>query len=208
MSGYALTPPVRHIALIGNFPPRRCGIATFTADLRSALVQIAPDTSLTTVAMNDPGMRHLYPSEVGYEIAQDDPAAYLAAADHLNALNPDVVCVQHEFGIFGGDAGGYLLPMLEKLRTPIVTTLHTILTRPDRAQQRVMQALVAAHAGCHVHAAAPKAQVGLVEKLRSPSRMRFMVGDHVLYIDIGLHDLPHEPGQVEQGPSAHGVNTR
>ncbi|MAW98328.1 MAG: glycosyl transferase family 1 [Sphingomonas sp.] len=142
MSGYALTPPVRHIALIGNFPPRRCGIATFTADLRSALVQIAPDTSLTTVAMNDPGMRHLYPSEVGYEIAQDDPAAYLAAADHLNALNPDVVCVQHEFGIFGGDAGGYLLPMLEKLRTPIVTTLHTILTRPDRAQQRVMQALV------------------------------------------------------------------
>mgnify|MGYP001573350394 CR=1 FL=1 len=62
MSGYALTPPVRHIALIGNFPPRRCGIATFTADLRNALVQIAPDTSLTTIAMNDPGMRHLYRS--------------------------------------------------------------------------------------------------------------------------------------------------
>ncbi|WP_210359091.1 glycosyltransferase family 4 protein [Sphingomonas beigongshangi] len=142
MSGYALTPPVGHIALIGNFPPRRCGIATFTADLRNALAQVAPDTTLTTIAMNDPGMRHLYPAEVGYEIAQDDAGAYLAAADHLNALNPDVVCVQHEFGIFGGDAGSYLLPMLERLRAPIVTTLHTILTRPNPAQKRAMEALV------------------------------------------------------------------
>jgi hypothetical protein len=87
MNGYALTPPVRHIALIGNFPPRRCGIATFTADLHDALRQISPDASLSTVAMNDPGTRHRYPEEVGYEIAQDDPDACLAAADHLNALN-------------------------------------------------------------------------------------------------------------------------
>ena len=68
--------------------------------------------------MNDPGARHRYPEEVGYEIAQDDPDAYLAAADHLNALNPDVICVLHQFGIFGGKAGGYLLPMLERLRAP------------------------------------------------------------------------------------------
>lgn len=73
MNGYALTPPVRHIALIGNFPPRRCGIATFTADLHDALRQISPDASLSTVAMNDPGTRHRYPEEVGYEIAQDVP---------------------------------------------------------------------------------------------------------------------------------------
>ncbi|MHA0337504.1 glycosyltransferase family 4 protein [Sphingomonas aquatilis] len=141
MNGYALTPPVRHIALIGNFPPRRCGIATFTADLHDALRQISPDASLSTVAMNDPGTRHRYPEEVGYEIAQDDPDAYLAAADHLNALNPDVICVQHEFGIFGGKAGGYLLPMLERLRAPVVTTLHTVLTQPDPDQRRVMRAL-------------------------------------------------------------------
>lgn len=142
MNGYALTPPVRHIALIGNFPPRRCGIATFTADLHDALRQISPDTSLSTIVMNDPGAQHRYPEEVHYEIAQENPYSYLAAADHLNALNPDVVCVQHEFGIFGGKAGDYLLPMLEKLRAPIVTTLHTVLTKPHLDQRRVMRALV------------------------------------------------------------------
>jgi hypothetical protein len=134
------SPAVRHVAFIGNFPPRRCGIATFTADLRDALAQSKPSLRLTMIAMNDPEQRHAYPSTVDYEISQDDPDTYRAAAAHINALNPDVVSIQHEFGIFGGPAGEYLLRLTESLRAPVVTTLHTVVTTPTEEQHRVMQA--------------------------------------------------------------------
>lgn len=137
------TPSVQHVALIGNFPPRRCGIATFTADLQSALARANPSLRLSMIAMNDPGQRHPYPPTVGYEISQNQPEAYLAAAEHINALNPDVVSIQHEFGIFGGTAGEYLLKLTARLRAPVVTTLHTLLSAPSDEQRRVMQALTA-----------------------------------------------------------------
>ncbi|MFZ5665709.1 MAG: glycosyltransferase family 4 protein [Pseudomonadota bacterium] len=136
-----IAPPVRHVGLIGNFPPRRCGLATFTADLHSALRTADPGLALSTVAMTDPGAQHSYPGEVGYEIAQDDPQGYVAAAEHINALNPDVVCLQHEFGIFGGPAGDHVLGLVERLRAPVVTTLHTVLTAGNADQRRVMSAL-------------------------------------------------------------------
>lgn len=132
---------IRHVALIGNFPPRKCGIATFTADLHDALAGAGPGLRLSTVAMTDPGQSHAYPPSVGYEIAQDEPGAYLAAAEHLNALNPDAVSVQHEFGVFGGKAGEHLLKLTERLRAPLVTTLHTVLTDPTPDQHRVMARL-------------------------------------------------------------------
>ncbi|MFW2853888.1 glycosyltransferase [Sphingomonas sp. TX0543] len=144
MSDHASTPPVRHVALIGNFPPRRCGIATFTADLHAALRAAEPDAKLSTVAMTDPGMAYQYPEEVGYEIAQGRLKDYLAAVEHINARNPDIVCVQHEFGIFGGPSGEHLAVMLEKLRAPVVTTLHTILPEPDPDQRRVLERVAAA----------------------------------------------------------------
>lgn len=137
-------PPVRHVALIGNFPPRRCGIATFTADLHAALKAGDPDLTISTIALNDPGSHHDYPREVGYEIAQDNLSDYVAAAEHINALNPDIVCLQHEFGIFGGEAGDHLLALVDRLRAPIVTTLHTVLTDPTADQRRVMNALAQA----------------------------------------------------------------
>src|SRR3546814_13152832 len=96
MSDHASPPPVRHVALIGNVPPRRCGIATFTADLHAALRVAEPEAKLSTIAMTDPGMAYDYPEGVGYEIAQERIEDYLAAAAHLNALNPDVISVQHE----------------------------------------------------------------------------------------------------------------
>lgn len=141
MTNDNLTPPVGHVALIGNFPPRKCGIATFTADLREALVTTNTDLRISTVAVTDEGQKHAYPPEVGYEINQHEADDYAAAADHINALNPDAVSIQHEFGIFGGEAGEYILKLTERLRAPVVMTLHTVLANPTPDQRRVMERL-------------------------------------------------------------------
>ena len=141
MTNNNVAPPVSHVALIGNFPPRKCGIATFTADLREALVATDPDLRISTVAVTDEGQNHAYPAVVGYEISQHEAGDYAAAADHINALNPDAVSIQHEFGIFGGEAGEYLLKLTERLRAPVVMTLHTVLVDPTPDQRRVMERL-------------------------------------------------------------------
>lgn len=174
-------PRVRHIALVGNFPPRKCGIATFTADLRQALTEADPDLDVCTVAMTDPGENHAYPPEVKYEIAQDDPATYRAAAEHTNALNPDAVLIQHEFGIFGGPSGEYLLQLTERLRSPIVTTLHTVLTEPKPDQRRVMERLAAQSARLVVMA--EKGRAILTEHWGIPDR-------RIAVIPHGIPDLP------------------
>lgn len=132
---------IRHVVIIGNFPPRQCGIATFTSDLRDALITADPNVRVSTVAMTDPGQSYAYPEAVGYEIAQNNLGDYIAAAAHINALNPDVVLLQHEFGIFGGKAGEYLLELTARLRAPLVTTLHTVLTEPTSDQRRVLNKL-------------------------------------------------------------------
>lgn len=130
------------MALLGNHLPRQCGIATFTTDLGDALSGAYPDRDCFVVAMNDAGRRHAYPARVRFELAEGDPGAYRRAADFLNLNAVDVLSVQHEYGIFGGRAGAHLLSLLRELRMPIVTTLHTILPKPDPAQREVMNALV------------------------------------------------------------------
>src|SRR5690606_15491841 len=82
-----------------------------------------------------------YPPQVRFEIDQDDPASYSRAADFLEINNVEVVCVQHEFGIYGGPAGSHLLGFLEKLKRPVVTTLHSVLQSPNPDQRRVMDRL-------------------------------------------------------------------
>lgn len=135
-------PAIGRIALIGNYLPRRCGIATFTHDLRGALARAKPGSDPMVVAMNDALGPYDYPSEVAFTIEEEDRSAYAAAADYLNVSNIDVVVVQHEFGIFGGAAGDYLLNLLGRLRMPVIATLHTVLTEPTADQRRVMDALV------------------------------------------------------------------
>ena len=133
---------IRTIAMLGNHLPRQCGIATFTTDLSDAISREMPELDCFVLAMNDPGVRHAYPPRVRFEIPQGDVEAYRRAADFLNVNAVDVVSVQHEYGIFGGKAGGHVLELLRDLRMPIVTTLHTILKAPDPAQRAVMDALV------------------------------------------------------------------
>lgn len=129
------------VAAIGGYQPRRCGIATFTTDLVAALADASPSTAWPVIAMTDNPDGYPYPPAVRLALAQDDLPSYRRAADRINAAAVDLVLLQHEYGIFGGTAGAHLLALLERLRPPLVTTLHTILREPDAAQRRVMGAL-------------------------------------------------------------------
>jgi glycosyltransferase involved in cell wall biosynthesis len=127
--------------MLGNHVPRQCGIATFTTDLTEAIASAHPELDCFVLAMNDAGRRHAYPPRVRFEMAQNDLASYRRAADFLNVNPVDIVCVQHEYGIFGGKAGSHILTLLRELRMPIVTTLHTILAEPNPQQRAVMDEL-------------------------------------------------------------------
>jgi glycosyltransferase involved in cell wall biosynthesis len=129
-------------AIIGNFPPRQCGLATFTRDMYACLHEALPKARWEVIAMTDPGGAYDYPPEVTRQIPQNEAAAYIDLADELNASGTQVLFVQHEFGIYGGPAGSYLIDCLERLNMPIVTTLHTILETPNDDQKRVMDALL------------------------------------------------------------------
>ena len=136
--------PLRRIAFIGNSLPRRCGIATFTTDLERAVSNSRPNVETCIVAMNDHGQTYDYPKSVAFQIKDDTIDDYVRAAAFLNAGEFDVVCLQHEFGIFGGDAGAHILELLSRLKMPIITTLHTVLAKPGAAQRAVMERLVEA----------------------------------------------------------------
>ena len=132
---------LRKIAFLGDYLPRKCGIATFTTDLRCAVAVERPEFQCLVVAVNDLAAGYDYPPEVRFEIAEQDLTSYLRAADFLNITDVDAVCVEHEFGIFGGPAGSHVLALLRELRMPIVTTLHTVLREPNAEQRRVMREL-------------------------------------------------------------------
>src|SRR5882757_3622384 len=133
---------IRKVAFLGDYLPRKCGIATFTADLRCAVAAEFPRMQCLVVPVNDVEGGYDYPAEVRFEIVEQDLPSYLRAADFLNITDVDVVCVEHEFGIFGGPAGSHVLALLRELRVPIVTTLHTVLREPNPEQRRVMRDLV------------------------------------------------------------------
>ncbi len=133
---------IRKIAFLGDYLPRKCGIATFTTDLRCAVSGEFPAMQCLVVPVNDREGGYDYPPEVRFEIAEQDLPSYLRAADFLNITDVDVVCVEHEFGIFGGPAGSHVLALLRELRMPIVTTLHTVLREPNGEQMRVMRELI------------------------------------------------------------------
>jgi len=134
---------IRKIAFVGDYLPRKCGIATFTSDTLSAIAGEYPRSQCFAVPVNDIPGGYKYPKEVRFEIEEQDLTSYLRAADFLNISNADLVCLEHEFGIFGGPAGSHVLPLLRELRMPVVTTLHTVLRQPGPEQQHVMQELIA-----------------------------------------------------------------
>jgi glycosyltransferase involved in cell wall biosynthesis len=129
---------IQKIAFVGDYLPRKCGIATFTYDLCTSVATQYPGSDCFVVPINDISPGYEYPAEVRFEIEEQDVDSYLRAADFLNFANADIVSLQHEYGIFGGPAGSHVVRLLRDLRMPIVTTLHTVLPDPSSEHRRVL----------------------------------------------------------------------
>ncbi len=127
------------VAFVGNYLPRKCGIATFTTDLCDAIHTEYGVTELLALPVNDTEEGYSYPERVRFELSENNLASYRQAADFLNFSNIDLVCLQHEYGIFGGPAGSNVLELLRRIQMPVVTTLHTVLREPNPDQRLVME---------------------------------------------------------------------
>ncbi len=136
-----MLPSLKSIALIGSYPPRRCGIATFTADLAAAIVDNDANIECIILAMNDRRDGYAYPNTVKFEISQDKLNEYPLAADFLNLRNVDAVCLQHEYGIFGGQRGSFIIELAKNLKSPLITTLHTVLRDPLAEERKIINQL-------------------------------------------------------------------
>jgi glycosyltransferase involved in cell wall biosynthesis len=180
---------IRRFAMLGNHLPRQCGIATFTTHLSDALVEAMPGVDGFVLAMNDAGRRHAYPSRVRFEINEGDLASYRRAADFLNVNQVDLLSVQHEYGIFGGKAGAHLLELLRELRMPIVTTLHTILSEPNRSQRMVLDELARLSERLVVMSASG------AELLR---RVHAIADDRIDLIPHGIPEVPVDSGSKDR----------
>jgi glycosyltransferase involved in cell wall biosynthesis len=173
--------PLRRIAFVGNSLPRRCGIATFTTDLQQAISTSRPTLETCIVAMTDHGQTYDYPKTVAFQIQDDKIEEYIRAADFLNAGRFDTVCLQHEFGIFGGEAGCHVLELLSRLTMPVVTTFHTVLANPTAAQRVVMERIVDASSKVVV----------MANKGRELLRSVYQVPDDK--IEVIAHGIPDVP---------------
>ncbi|HEY3137093.1 MAG TPA: glycosyltransferase [Blastocatellia bacterium] len=123
-------PANSRVCFVATYPPRECGIATFTCDLRRAICELRDDAKASVIAITNTPQSYEYPPETVFEIRQNQLSDYRLAAEYTNLSGVDVVCLQHEFGIFGGPDGRYVIEFLERLRKPVVTVLHTVLGQP------------------------------------------------------------------------------
>jgi glycosyltransferase involved in cell wall biosynthesis len=127
------------IAFIGNYAPRQCGIATFTTDLSDAVANEYPDSTCIVIPVNDIEGGYEYPNRVRFELTEKDIDSYRRASDFLNINSVDLVCLQFEYGIFGGKDGSHIITLIRDLRMPVVTTLHTVLREPTTQQRQVLE---------------------------------------------------------------------
>ena len=171
---------LQKIAFVGDYLPRKCGIATFTHDLRNAVDQFAMAECIV-VPVDDIEGGYEYPPEIRFQIAEQELKSYRRAADFINFSNVDVVSLQHEFGIYGGLAGGHILAFLRDLRVPVVTTHHTVLATPDANQRRAMDQL----------AELSTRMVVMTERSRDMLRTVYNVPDNK--IDLIVHGIPDRP---------------
>jgi len=168
----------RRIALIGNYLPRRCGIATFTTHVHEALRGRYPGIATDVYAVNDRGKAYDYPPAVVASIEQDEAASYEAAGATIVRRGTDLIWVQHEFGIFGGPAGDDLMTILDQTTLPVIVTLHTVLAEPNAEQREVMQKLLR------------RASLVVVMAKRAEAILRATFGDRVGAVAIVPHGIP------------------
>jgi len=174
---------LRKIAVIGNYLPRQCGIATFTTDLCNAIAGHMKDeaNNLAAVAMDDIEEGYNYPGRVRFQVKANVLSDYLCAADFLNFHNFDVAVLQHEFGIFGGNCGAHIINMVKNLRMPVITTLHTVLENPTEQQRKITREL----------ADYSEALVVMAHKARSLLMRIYDIDEgKVVHIPHGIPDVP------------------
>jgi glycosyltransferase involved in cell wall biosynthesis len=169
------------IALVGGFTPRRCGIATFTADMYHALKRSSPAMTIDVYAMTPSAGQVRFDSGVIGEIAQDDPSSFIATADRINASGAQTVWLQHEFGLYGGPAGSMILELTDRIAAPLIVSLHTVMPDPDPAQLHVMNRLIA------------RASMLIVMSEGAKSLLQSVYGAHEAQIDIIPHGVPDRP---------------
>ena len=190
MTTMTRTTEIRKIAFIGDYLPRKCGIATFTHDVCTSVATQFPGSDCFVVPVNDLPQGYDYPREVRFEIEEQELDSYLRAADFLNFANADIVCLQHEYGIFGGPSGSHIIRLLRNLRMPIVTTLHTVLHEPSDDQRRVLDQVIDLSA--RVIVMTEQARAFLQESLRRS----------------GGQDRPDRPRHSGHGRSSIPTSTR
>ena len=178
------------IAFLGTYPPRRCGIATFTSDLAAGMVAANARVKPLVVAVTDEAGPYEYPEEVEYQIRQGTKGDYARAAELVNYKDVRWVSLQHEYGIFGGDDGSYVLDFLGALRVPAMVTLHTVLDRPSESQRTIVQRMA--------KAAAIVVMSAVAEDLLA--RRYDVRGEHVHVIPHGIPDMaPRDQEALKAG---------
>lgn len=186
-----------HIALIGGFTPRRCGIATFTADMYSSVTAAFPDAIVDVYAMAPAANDIAFVAPVKCVIVEGDANSFTAAAAAIEASDADVVWLQHEFGLFGGHAGDKILELIDRIAAPLIVTLHTVMPDPDADQLRVMRRLVA------------RASKLIIMSDRAAVLLKNVFGagtDQIVLIPHGVPDRPF--GRSEQFKAALGFKGR
>lgn len=190
---------VSTILLVGTYPPTRCGIATFTHDLRTCLVAHPSAPRCDVVAINPAGGIVESAPEVSFTIRPHVREDYRAAAAFVNEREPDLLCIQHEFGLFGGSAGSNLLDLLGPVSCPIATVLHTVLERPSTDEDRVFKQLLQ----CST------ALIVMTEPARELLLNRWQVSAEMIYlIPHGVPDAPRldaESAKRERGWSGRTI---
>jgi glycosyltransferase involved in cell wall biosynthesis len=189
----------RRIALVGNFLPRLCGLATYTTHIWEALRSRFPDTRVDVYAMVDPGRSYDFPPAVVRSIAQDDPDSYRAAARAIEASDAEMLWLQHEFGIYGGSAGRDIFKLLDHIRIPVHVTLHTVLETPSDEQRAVIDRLAA-----RARTLVVMAETGR----RILERVYDIPGDAIAVIPHGVPDRPYvEPDRIKPRFGLEGLKT-
>ncbi len=179
------------VAYLSTYPPKECGIATYTQDLVQSISNIFVTSSPTIIAINDRGSYYNYSPLVKFQIDRDEVETYIKAADFINDSDIDIVNLQHEYGLFGGTWGEYILTFLERVEKPVITTLHTILPNPGPDAKRVLDGILRFSDHAVVMA---RVGIGLLEQIYD------IFGDKAQYIPHGCPNVPFiDSNSIKEG---------
>lgn len=177
------------VIFVSSYIPRKCGIATYTKDLTNAINQLNPKTLAEILAVTRPRETTNYPWEVKYKISQEEMHSYLEAANYINQSGTDIVCLQHEYGLYGSEWGEYIVPFVESLRKPIVTTLHTVLEDPNSRPGIILKRIIDKS----------DAVVVMMERIKNKLIKDYHVSkEKVVVIPHGTPDLPFAPTDISK----------